>query len=98
MRNECTFWCLKFRNKRIRHFGGRSIRNFFNGIFWPEIGQKWAKIGRNVGPKWAKLRNIGDGCVFCGENVAIGVFRSVDDDPDEISARKSIKTSKNAKK
>ena len=97
MRNECTFWCVKFQSKRIRHFGGRSIRIFFNGIFWPEIGQKWAKIGPKMGPKRGKLRNIGDGCVFCGENGVVGVFHGVDDDADEISVRKSIKTAKIAK-
>ena len=38
-----------------------------------------------------------DGCVFCGKNVGVGVFHGVDDDPDGISVRKSIKTPKNAK-
>ena len=55
MRNECTIWCLKFQRKRICRFGGRSIRNILNGIFWPEIGKKWAKLG----PKMGKIAEYG---------------------------------------
>ena len=61
------------------------------------MARNWAKMGPKLAQKWAKLQNIADGCVFCGKNVGVGVFHGVDDDPDGISVRKSIKTPKNAK-